>query len=266
MTTITLDDSTREKALGVLREGLKEEDSELFWVSIHAAEGLTLGGHGEEVITHLEPLLSGEDDAQKRCGIARELVRAGEEEKVSVLAEILRSSDSYGHTHAAESLFKVYQVGDPEAMRRHFLEGETLKLRLMAAAALARQGDLDAIAYVRKTLRGEDSEGIKISAWVLGRVGNASDIEPLRARLDDAPSPLIRAYLEHALAALGDPDGRIALSRNLGDDDPAIRTYAATWAGDAGAGFTQGKLEKMLEDPHQDARVRAAQTLLQLSR
>lgn len=264
--TITLDGETRDQAVTVLRAGLAQQDPEKFWVSIHAAEGLTLGGYGAEVIDFLEPKLATDHDAQHRCGIARELVRAGDEARVSVLAEVLRSPDSYGHTHAAESLYKVYQVGDPKAMRRHFLEGKELKLRLMAAAALGRQGDLDAIAYLRRNLEGDDDQGVKISAWVLGRIGNANDIEPMRRQLDRVSDPVVRAYLEHAMAALGDPDGKIALSRNLDSEDAAIRTYAATWAGDARAGFTQSKLEKMLDDPHEDARVRAAQTLLQLSR
>lgn len=259
--------ATEERALAVLREGLNAKGDDQFWVSIHAAEGLTLGGRGQEVIAFLEPMLATEKDAQRRCGIGRELVRAGDRAKVSVLTEVLTSPDPYGHIHAAESLYKVYEVGDPDAMRRHFKEGDSVKLRLMAAAALARHGDLGAVAYIREMRDGDDPEGIQIAAWILGRIGNAKDIEPLRKRLDDAPTPLIKAYVEHALAALGDPDGLIALSRNLDSDDPAIRTYAATFAGDAKAAFVQPKLEKMIEsDEHLDARVRAAQTLLQLSR
>ncbi len=260
------DEATKTMALEVLREGLNAPGDDQFWVSIHAAEGLTLAGRGEEVRAFLEPKLATEKDAQRRCGIARELVRAGDKSKVSVLTEVLTSPDDYGHIHAAESLYKVHEVGDPETMRRHFQEGGSIKLRLMAAAALARHGDLDAIASIRETLRGDDPDGIQISAWILGRIGNADDIEPLRSRIADAPTPLIRAYIEHALAGLGDADGLLALSRNLDDADPAIRTYAATFAGDARAAFTQTKLEKMIEtDEHLDARVRAAQTLLQLS-
>ena len=40
---ITLDTATHEKCLNVLRAGLTSEE---FWPSIHAAEGLTLEGHG----------------------------------------------------------------------------------------------------------------------------------------------------------------------------------------------------------------------------
>ncbi len=264
---VSLEPPTEAKALAVLREGLNAPGEDQFWVSIHAAEGLTLAGKGEEVRAFLEPKLATDHDAQHRCGIARELVRAGDRKQVAVLAEVLTSADSYGHVHAAESLYKVHEVGDPEAMRRHFREGDSLKLRLMAAAALARQGDLDAIAYIREVRDGDEADGIQIAAWILGRIGNAEDIEPLRARLSDAPTPLIKAYVEHALAALGDPAGLEALANNLESEDPAIRTYAATFAGDAKAAFVQPTLEKMIEsDEHLDARVRAAQTLLQLSR
>jgi len=136
----------------------------------------------------------------------------------------------------------------------------------MAAAALARHGDIDAIGAIRKSLRGSDSDGIQISAWILGQIGNAQDVEPLRSRLADAPSPIIRAYIEHALAMLGDPDGLVALSRNLDSEDVAIRTYAANFAGEAKAAFTQPKLEKMLGDSNADARIRAAQALLFLAK
>lgn len=263
---ITLTETTRERALAILREGVKAEGDANFWPAMHAAEGLTLAGFGEEVRAVIEPRLATDRDAQHRCGLARELVRAGDRSKLAILTEILRSPDPHGHVHAAESLFKVYEVGDPKAMRAHYDQTANMKLRLMAAAALARQGDLEAIATIRGALRGGDPDGIQISAWILGQIGNARDIEPLRSRLEDAPSPIIRAYLEHALATLGDPDGLVALSRNLDSEDAAIRTYAANFAGEAKAAATQPKLERMLGDENADARIRAAQSLLFLAK
>ena len=259
--TIYLDDSTRAKAVEVLREGLRSDD---FWPSIHAAEGLTLGGHGSEVRTYLEPKLPAENDAQQRCGLARELVRAGDKSKVAVLADVLRSPDDHGHVHAAESLYKVFEVGDPAAMRRHFDQDENIKLKLMAAAALARHGDLGAIKVIRENLKSNDDDALRIAAWILGRIGNGDDIEPMRARLSDVSDPVLKAYLEHSMAALGDPAGLAALGRNLSSSDGPIRTYAATFAGDAKAAQFAPKLKKMLDDPHPDARYRAAQTLLML--
>jgi sialidase-1 len=264
---MTLTPETKAKALETLRAGIRIADPEKFWVTMHAAEGLTLGGYGEEVIPLLEPKLSTEQDAQHLCGLARELVRAGKREPLAVLVEVLRRDDSYGHTHAAESLYKVVEVGDEAVMRERFEKSANLKLRLMAAAALARKlDDARAYAFIRDCRDGKDPDGLQIAAWILGIIGNRSDIEPLRARLGDAPTPLIRAYVVNALACLGDPDGLARLARDLEDPDPMIRTYAATFAGDAKAVSTQKRLEAMLDDPDADARIRAAQTLLQLSR
>lgn len=256
----------KARALEILREGVSLTEPENFWVAMHAAEGLTLGGYGDEVIPLLEPKLSTEKDGQRLCGLARELVRAGKKEHVAVLTGVLRREDSYGHTHAAESLYKVLEIGDEEVMRERFKNGDSLKLRLMAAAALARKGDAEALAFVRESRDGEDPEGLQIAAWILGIIGDKSDIEPLRKRLTDAPTPVIHGYVVNALAVLGDPEGLRLLTRDLEDEDPMIRTYAATFAGDAKATSTQAKLEAMLDDPFADARVRAAQTLLQLSR
>lgn len=263
---MTLSPEIHAKALQTLREGLRLTAEDQFWVSMHAAEGLTLGGYGEEVIPVLEPKLVTERDGQRLCGIARELVRAGERQHVAVLTEVLKREDSYAHTHAAESLYKVIELGDEAVMRERFEKGGDIKLRLMAAGALARKGDVKALAYIRECRDGEDPEGLQIAAWLLGIIGDKSDIEPLRSRLEDAPTPVIRGYIVNALACLGDPEGLAQLARDLDSEDPAIRTYAATFAGDAKAVSTQARLEAMLDDPFADARVRAAQTLLQLSR
>lgn len=258
----------REKALAILRDSLAlADDPETFWVAMHAAEGLTLGGYGDELQKPLEPRLKTEKDAQRLCGLARELVRAGHREHVAVMTEVLKRDDSYGHTHAAESLYKVIEVGDEAVMRERFKSGDSLKLRLMAAAALARKlEDAEAYAFIRKSLASDDPDGIQIGSWILGVIGNQDDIEPIRSRLDAAPTPEIRGYVVNALASLGDPAGLEQLIRNLSDKEPPIRTYAATFAGDAKAVQAQEKLEAMLDDSFADARVRAAQTLLQLSR
>ena len=260
---IDLDSETRERCLSVLRSGMRSSE---FWPSIHAAEGLTLGGHGEEVIAYLSPKLPLETDDQQRCGLSRELVRAGDRDKAQVMLDILEGEDDHGHIHAAESLYKVNVIGDGKAMRRAFHEGEDIKLRLMAAAALGRKGNAKAMSFLRESMNSEDTDTYRIAAWILGRIGNRSDIERMRRRLDDATDPVAKAYLEHSMAALGDSAGLEALEANLSSSDPAIRTYAATFAGDARATHVAPRLKKMLNDPHLDARYRAAQSLLFLSR
>ena len=260
---IRLDDPTRARCVEVLRDGLRSDE---FWPAMHAAEGLTISGHGAEVRKYLEPkLVAGNWDDQQLCGLSRELVRAGDSAKEQVMLDILAGEDDFGHTHAAESLFKVGTLTERKSLERAFREGKTPLLQLMAAAALAKAGHDEAMQFLHEILTSNDEDTFRIAAWILARVGDKSDIEPIRARLSDASTPMNKAFLSHALAALGDKAGLAALSINLNSDDPDIRTYAATFAGDARAVSVAPKLIKQLDDPDLDARIRAAQSLLDLT-
>ncbi len=260
--TIELDSETQKRCVKVLRTGLHGED---FWPSIHAAEGLTLGGYGEEVIQFLQPKLNMETDDQRCCGIARELVRAGARQYARIMLDILAGSETHGHVHAAESLYKVVEIGDGEAMRNAFAQDGNAPLKLMAAGALGRCGNAEAMTYLRQSVRSDDPEVRRIAAWILGRIGAQTDISTLQQQLTRSEATLLRAYMQHSLAALGDPEGRKALAANLLDTDPAIRTYAATFAGDSRAVEVADTLKNMLDDSHPDAAIRAAQSLLVLS-
>lgn len=261
--TIALTDGVKARCVEVLTEGLHSEE---FWPSIHAAEGLTLGGFGDLVRKHLEPKLSTPLDDQQRCGVSRELIRAGDRQKRNVMLGILAGDDDFGHVHAAESLYKVEEIGDGVAMRRAFEQTGNLRLRVMAAAALGRCGNPEAMTFIRSILDHDDPEVYKLGAWILGRIGSVSDIPLLKKHVAKCPDELTRAYFDNSLAALGDEAGLAALAKSLMSDDSAVRTYAATFAGDARAVGVADALTKMLDDTHADARYRAAQSLLFLSR
>ena len=260
---LELTSDVRGRALQILRQGMQSEE---FWPSIHAAEGLTLAGYGEEVRLYLKPKLLTETDDQHRCGLSRELVRAGDWQQSRTMFEILDKDETYGHTHACESLYKVYELGDGRGLRRAFETSENLTTRLMAAAALGRGGNPAAMLFLREHLASQDEDVRRIAAWILARIGDTSDIPQLQANLQIAQDPLAKAYMEHALALLGDSAGRKALIRNLQAEDAAIRTYAATFAGEVRDLSVQGHLVRLLEDENLDARIRAAQSLLMLSR
>lgn len=260
--SISLDKATRQRCLEILRSGMRSGE---FWPSIHAAEGLTLAGHGDEVIDYLSGQLPAEADDQQRCGIARELVRAGDKSRVSVMLNILSDDDPYGHVHAAESLYKVVEIGDGSALRKAFATTDNVRLKLMAAAALGRCGNPDAMQFLRQSLDNEDPEVLRIAVWILGRIGHATDIPKIRAQLPRCDEALLKAYVQHSLAALGDAEGLKALASNLHDQDPAVRTYAATFAGDAWATGVADSLKQLLDDENADTAYRAAQSLLVLS-
>lgn len=260
---IELDEATHKRCLAVLREGLHGDE---FWPAMHAAEGLTLGGHGDEVIEFLKPKLATETDDQRRCGLARELARAGDKSGIPVMLAILEGAKDYGHVHAAESLFKVFESGDQQALRRGLAQDQNLKLKMMSAGALHRAGDKQAIETIRSLLSHENPRHAEVAAWLIGQIGDASDVARLKAQLPKQSDPLAKAYFEHALAMLGEAEGAAALVANLNHPDKMIRTYAANFAGDAGVTSAVSQLIKLLDDPWFDARIRAAQSLLVLSR
>lgn len=264
---IPLKSELRERCLDVLRRGLKSvgDKPESFWPAMHAAEALTLAGKGAEVVALLKERLPKEADHQRRCGLAREIVRTGQREPLDVLFNTLSDEDSNGRVHAAESLYKVGELRDGKLMRAAFDQKENIRLQLMAAAALGRQGDEAAMKRLRKMLGSEDCEIRKICGWVLGLIGDKSDVEPLKKTLAAETDELARAYFVNALACLGDAAALTSLGKNLTSNDPAIRTYSAEFAGYSRAVEFRPQLIKMLDDDNVDTRVRAAQALVMLS-
>ena len=260
---VRLSSKQRATCLRVLREGMEGDE---FWPSIHAVEGLIEAGEAATVVPWLRRKLAQETDDQRRCGLARELVRAGHRSATRVLLEILGDSKSNGRTHAAESLYKVAEIGDGRVLRQLLTDASDPPRQIMAAAALARWGHPDAFRLLRQRLANPQSQRqLQLAAWVLARVGDRSDIRALRKAIPEAKEPLVRAYIEHALARLGDPDGQALLRKNLEDSDGAIRTYAATFAGEVRDPRAVSRLLAMLEDDVVDARIRAAHSLLQMA-
>jgi sialidase-1 len=258
--SVPLETALRARCLEVLRRGLASDE---FWPAMHAAEALTLAGDGQEVLASLARKQAADD--QQQCGLAREAVRAGDRSQISTLLDILVKPASNGHTHAAESLFKVCEVSDGRSLRMALAQDDDLKLKLMAAAALARCGHPTALNSAPAYLAHADVEIRKTAAWILGQLGSSAHVTPLQKALTNESEPLARAYCLHALALLGDPAGKEGLGRNLQSPLPAVRTYAAEFASYCRAVEFREQLVKLLEDETLDVRVRAAQSLIVLA-
>lgn len=248
----------RDRAVAVLRQGLRGTE---FWPAMHAAEGLTKAGLGPEVVTALAERLGTETDDQRRCGLAREQVRAGKEGPVAVLAAILADPASTGRVHAAESLFKVNRVGDRQAVEKA-LDAGVPGLEIMAAAALARQGDTAVLGRVRARLGASDVAQRRLAAWVLGQVGGAEDQAPIRPLAETETDPLSRSFFWNALARLKAPDALAVVLGNLGASDAGVRAYAAETVGVCGGTEHLPRLTVLLTDPELDVRIRAAEAIV----
>lgn len=257
---VDLDPALRQRCLEILRAGFNSDE---FWPAMHAAEALTLSGEREEVLKALASRTASDD--QQRCGLARESVRAGDRTRISILLDILQKPGSNGHTHAAESLFKVAEVGDGTALRARLAGASDGKLKLMAAAALARCGHPTSLDVVRSCLTDRMVEQRIVAAWILGQIGVSRDIQPLQQALAAETDPLARAYCINALACLGAAKATELLGENLHAELPAVRTYSAEFAGYCRATNLRSELIRLLDDEILDVRIRAAQSLIVLS-
>ena len=250
-----------EKCLSVLRAALKGDE---FWPAMHAAEALTIAGHGNEVVPLLEARLKSDNDPQHRCGLAREIVRTGKREPLAILWQTLADTKSIGRVHAAESLYKIGEVGDGKLLRAAMQETDNPKLQIMAAAALGRAGNQQAMELIRGKLKSDDRELRKLAAWVLGLLGNFKDDAAAIQKLRDAETdPLTQSFYVNSLVCLGEGKARKALAQNIDSEDPAIRTYAADFA--AWSRSLDAVKPERLSDPNVDVRVRTAQALLVFS-
>lgn len=248
------------------KESLKQAArSSEFWPGMHACEALTQAGEGKFVLELLGGKLAHETDRQRQCGLCREQVRAGDRAYVGQLLEILADKKANGRVHSAESLFKIGETGDGRLLRAAFEEPDD-SLMMMSAAALARSGNRAVLSKVRKLLAHEKTETRATVAWVLGQVGDASDIPALKKLAREETVVGTRTFVLNALARLGDAESIEEVGRNLSHAEPEVRTYAA----DALSGLRVVKFLpqyiKLLDDQQIDTRVRAAQAILLLNR
>jgi sialidase-1 len=263
-----VDAKTISECMSILRSGVASEE---FWPAMHAAEALTYAAAGSEVITALKARLPDELDDQRRCGLVRELYRAGDHSHLQILFDILGNPSSKGRTHAAESLYKIGQTADKKLLREAMSQSESIPLQIMAAAALVKAEDPAAIDLIRRQLQSSDPTTRNLSAWVIGRHGNESDAEPIKVALKKEasatpPDEMSVTFLAVALACLGDAEGRETLIKQLSSSDPTARAMAAEFAGICRTTEAIEKLKGLLKDSALDVRIRSAQSILALSR
>ena len=255
-----LSPQTRDLCLNVLRQALAGSE---FWPAMHAAEALTIAGHGNEVVPLLEAQLLTDNDAQHRCGLAREIARTGRRDTIDLLWKTLADPQSNGRVHAAESLYKIGEVGDGKLLRSLMNEPGNPRLSVMCAAALGRAGSPPAMERLRTYLKSEDPELRKLAAWALGLLGSASDIPEIQKLSDNEKDPITKSFFVNALGCLGDEKALQTMASNINSEDPAIRTYAADFA--TWARHIDAVKEDRLADSNTDVRVRTAQALLSFS-
>lgn len=257
--------TAEQKAWEALRAGIKSDD---FWTRMHAAEALSDLGRADEVIHALEGQLAHVSDETHRIGLARELVRAGDETKLALIVSTFADPKSEGRIHAAESLWKLGRRGDGQALRQAARRGEDMSLRVYASAAWLRWSDDRQIELetINQGLADPHSVVCLRAAYVLGRI----DDPAAAALLRDHAERLDRDSLEYAFCLMGifsqlgqTQAGEVEFfaSHHL----PAIRSQLAQVLIHRDCPGRLAVLYRLLEDEHLDVRIRAAHAWLSIS-
>jgi HEAT repeat protein len=203
------------EARAVLERTLGESSPRL---RLLAALALSRADH-PAAMAELRKLLTEDPSEIRRLEIAYALARAGDETGTRYLAAALKGSRRDVRLEAARSLARL---GDPRGKDRLEDALELASLRLGAAETLAQLGDAKAIGILKEALGGKSEESRMRAAVALGRAGDASGAELLRAM---AASSRVEMGAAFALARLGDKDCIPALTRALGLT--ALRVEAA---------------------------------------
>ena len=263
-----VDPQVISECMSILRGGLASDE---FWPAMHAAEALTYADAGSEVIVTLKVRLPNEQDDQRRCGLVRELYRAGDHSHLQILFDVLGNPSSKGRTHAAESLYKIGQTDDKKLLREAMNQSEIIPLQIMAAAALVKAEDPNAKDLVRQQLQSSDATARNLSAWVIGRHGDKDDAKVVKTLLQKETAATSKdemtvTFMAVSLASLGDSEGRAALVNQLSSPNPIARAMAAEFAVLSRTTEALEKLQELLKDSALDVRIRSAQSIIALSR
>lgn len=252
-------DAKQQKCITILQEGL---NSDQFWPSIHAAEALATAGYKDEVKGAFTLKLISEKDDRKRCGLARELIRAGEEQYVSILVEIIQKEDEYSHVHAVESLYKTGLVGDVERLKKFELQNSDIKLKLWASAAMAKNGNEDSLKVLRTLLNDQDPLVRSLAAHVLGQLGDMAEIQRIKENYILLKEPINRFLTFSALVYLNRQEATDNFVSFIEYDNDSIKSLAANVVAQNGLIQYESLMLKNLNSPNLDVRIRSAEAIL----
>jgi len=244
----------RELSLGVLRQGLKDEDP---YERCYAASALAghgdwtgsgvlesgaassdpgvrraaiegLGEIGSGQALRMLRRIYGQSDAFGQLLVLQGLRGASSAEALDLLAEALRHADGSLRLQAVENLGLL---GDRRAVPevRALLAREDVRMfeRVAAAHALLRLGDRSGVPLLLEAIRGAHASGTRPAATLaLGYAKDEALVGVLGPLLKD-PEIDVTIAAAAALSRYGNKDGLPQLRHALGDADGFTRRHAA---------------------------------------
>ncbi|UUO04754.1 exo-alpha-sialidase [Blastopirellula sp. J2-11] len=257
-------ENPEQRSLEILQRGLQ---SSSFANLLNAAEGLTAAGKQKEVIAALSPKLKQTKGSDRKCELARELVRAGERSYLAILVQALQDDVALEtQAVACDALFQIDEIGEGRILRKRYDQLQNVNAQtILAAAALAQWGNPQAAAKLREVVKQAEWPDARLAAGALARLGETDDVALLKMRQQDARTVRDRLAFDAALALLGDETARSALPNFLQDSDPLVRSDAIKFIGEAGIATARPELIRLLADPDEGTAILTAQAILKLA-
>ena len=162
-----------------------------------------------------------------RMAAARQLARAGDEQAIPILSELVKDSEE-----AAPALAELGDSG-MQALTQLLATGDTLQ-RTRAATALGKINRPEAAAALRQALADDNAAVHGQAAYSLAELRDAAALPALLADLRDE-HPEQREFAAAYLGLLGARAAIAPLIEALGDDAPNVRATAAAALGELGS-------------------------------
>lgn len=203
-----------------------------------------------------------EDLPEIRLAAVRELEKLNSEKAVAALKQALTDPDRHvrfaviealgnsGHSSAIDSLIHVITQGDPELAER-------------AAKSIQKFGNSITNQIIRLSLNFNPLVR-KLSAEVLGNIGDLSAVTPLIKLLKDSDDEVVLTAIE-ALGKIADPAALESMLPFLQHSDPKFRKLTATALGEIGQSLAAESLLVLLRDEQEEVRLAVAKALGKIS-
>lgn len=222
------------------------------------------------ICTSLETVLNEGVDVH-RCLAAKALGQINATKSVKSLIKALLDEDEDVRSDAAEALLKLADPKSGHQLMENLVGDPCTEVKLMAIATLAKLGDQSVIPWLRRMVKGRDSEiawdeeeffSSGWDDWVEVQVGAIRALAELNAveaipdivaaiYHDDAQDMTITAFL--SLAKMGQ-EGFDALAGFLDSDDTRLRRRAAAILANADREEAREALIRAIADPSAEVR------------
>ena len=244
------------KIMRELTESLNENEN---FVNYKVAEGVGEFNNGKIVETLINALNEDDDESVKEM-VINTLGRMGDRNAV---AHLISNLDSLNDELKELIILALGEIGGKESLEfiKLALDENKLEIKLRAIEALGKISYPESTEELVYTLLEDDLE-IKLYAIAsLGEIGDPAAIRPLRKFINNRKW-IIRKYSLNALGKISECPIEVFI-KALEDEDYRVREKAVEIIGMRGDMNSMAYLNKMLNDPDDEVKLRTREILKQ---